>query len=100
MLVRPGGTPATLLNNFKNGVHAYKTVRENRSAMIIRIARQLVLVDPSPAIYCITILIDRVIEDHGSADLGAIGSGGRYTADVSVLKSDTRHVACSSRSDG
>src|SRR5438093_4983111 len=79
MLCRPGGTPATLLNNFKNGVHAYKTVRENRRAMIIRIARQLVLVDPSPAIYCITSLIDRGIEDHGSSDLGAIGSGGRLT---------------------
>src|SRR5207244_11597833 len=77
ILFYPCRTSATLLNNFKNGVHAYKTVRENRRAMIIRIARQLVLVDPSPAIYCITILIDRGIEDHGSSDLGAIGSGGR-----------------------
>src|SRR5439155_25590446 len=97
MLVRPGGTPATLLNNFKNCVHAYKTGLENGRAMIIRIARQLVLVDPSPAIYCITIMIDRVIEDHGSSDLVAIGSGRRWTAVVRVLKNDTLTVRRASR---
>ena len=116
MLIRPRGVTARILHHVEDGVGANETVRVDRGATILRIARQIVRidsVDPGTAVRLAGVELQIVVVDlfvksnlranHARAKLGAadnpVGRGLRrrrqraIVADVIIHSGGTRRPA-------